>query len=418
MNHFIIMIIITCIIGFAISWSVGANDLANIVSTSIGSKSVSKKQILLIVVIFEFAGALLGGSHIVNTLSNSIFNINILQIHYSQINLAMFSVMTASASWMIFASIFGLPASITQTIIGSIIGFIVFTFGIQAINWKILLFILSSWMIAPLFAMILSAVLFKLIKITVLTNRYPAKQMRIFFPIYLLFAISLLSSTLVLKIILHFDLTYSNHIKIILILILIISSTLLIINRVKIIKNSTKNMNRHKQYKYVESLFSILTIISSCSMIFAHGANDVAVTISPIAILFNNGLHLFFDQYSFIIIALITCGILLGLFTYGKKIIYSIGSGITALTPSRAFIANISSSFIVILANSMGIPVSATQTLVGGILGVGISKGLFAINLKLVRNILLSWLITLPITAILSGIYFSLLKFIIMQFFS
>jgi PiT family inorganic phosphate transporter len=164
----------------------------------------------------------------------------------------------------------------------------------------------------------------------------------------------------------------------------------------------------------VEKVFSILMIATACAMAFAHGSNDVANAIGPLAavvsIVEHGGQVAQKSALPIWVLLLGATGIVIGLLTYGHKVIATVGSGITQLTPSRGFAATLAAATTVVLASGTGLPISTTHTLVGAILGVGLARGLAALNLKVIRTIFMSWIITLPAGAILSIVFFLLLK--------
>ena len=171
----------------------------------------------------------------------------------------------------------------------------------------------------------------------------------------------------------------------------------------------------------VERYFAVLMAMTACAMVFAHGSNDVALAVGPLSIVHSLVMHsrqamemvLESNNYPAWIIFLGCIGVITGLLMYGRKVIETVGSSITALTPSRAFAATLSAATTVVVATSTGIPVSATQTLVGAVLGVGLARGIGALNLIVIRNIFTSWILTLPAASLLTIIAYKILHYLL-----
>jgi inorganic phosphate transporter, PiT family len=405
------MIFISFVIGFVMTWGVGANDLANIMSTTIGSKSVTVKQAIIIAIIFEFAGAVLGGGHVTNTIRAGIINSNVLSHSpYVLIN-GMTATLLAGATWMLFASVVGMPVSITNAIVGALVGFGVVVLGIHAVHWHNVGKIAASWVLSPTIAGIVAYLLFNTIRRSIFDTSSPSRCARRFTPIYLFLVGVVLGDMTVLKGLAHFHLVPSFYAAV---LITILTAFAVVVMGYTIMKKipNADNVKRYLQYEYVEKLFAVLMIFTACAMVFAHGSNDVAIAMGPIAaiisIVENHGQ--ISNTFPSWILWFGCVGVVTGLIMYGRKVIATVGSNITALTPSRAFAATLASAGTVIISTSLGIPVSATQTLVGGVLGVGLARGLGALNITIVRNIFLSWCVTVPAAAGLAIFYFFLLK--------
>ena len=413
MDHTILIIIVAGLIAIATAWGVGSADLANILSTSIGSKAIKVSTAILIAIIFEFSGAFFGGGHVSKTLQNDI--INLAMIHDQQIIIyAMLSVSLAGASWMIIASAFGLPASITNSIVGALVGFGWSVFGSSAINWSKILHITVSWVISPIVCAFISYLLFVTIQRLILIRPHPERYVKKYFYPSCFIVGLILAQMMVFKILiaLHFD-DLAQHTVIISILtgLLCLFIGFLLNCRQK---KSTVPLDRHLAFAYVEKKFSILMAFTACAMVFAHGSNDVPISVAPFSIiakiLYHESSQHFIHQLSIYSLAFGGLSVILGLLMYGRKVIQTVGSGITTLTPSRAFAATIATACVVIFSTSAGIPISVTQTLVGGVLGVGLARGLGALNLTVVRNIFLSWFVTIPATSLLSIVYFYSIK--------
>lgn len=409
MEHAYLYILIASLLSLAMSFSVGANDLANIMSTTMGSKAVSVKQAVLIAVIFEFAGAFLGSHGVTHTLQSGIIDLSLINGHADTYILGMLSALTGSTLWMLSASALGLPVSITNAIVGSIVGFGVIILGMHAVHWTQISYIAISWLASPTLSAAVAYILFISVQRLIFDTTEPMLSAKRYLPFYFFLVGMVLGDMILLKGFKNFGLTLSLWQGILLSL----SSGLFIVFLGRFFIKKIKLVDvyeHHERFVNIEKMFAILMGFTACAMVFAHGSNDVAIAIGPLSAI----VHTVEQQQPwhpnwFIqskLVALGCCGILLGLAVYGKKVIATVGSGITALTPSRAFAATLAAAMTVILSTSTGIPVSATQTLVGAVLGVGLARGIGALNLAVVRNIIMSWIFTLPAACIFTIIFY------------
>jgi PiT family inorganic phosphate transporter len=414
-THNIIILVSAFAFGLFMAWSIGANDLANIMSTTMGSKAISVRKAIVIALIFEVAGALLGGTNVAKTIQHGIINTQITTYPPEIFIYGMLSVLLASATWMTLASYLGMPVSITNVTVGALIGFGWLTLDAHAIHWNTVTHIGISWVASPTIAAVVAYFLFLSVQCSIFTAVDPIKKAHQYIPIYLFLVGFILSEITIIKGLKHFGITLDLRHNILLaitsgVIILIIGSLIL-----KRIKCEDKN-DQKERFAYIEKMFAFLMVLTACAMVYAHGSNDVAISVGPIAAIISlmktghamlNGLLI--DS----ILSFGALGVTIGFVTYGRKIIKTVGSGITALTPSRAYCATIAAASTVVVSTSTGIPVSATQTLVGGILGVGLARGIGALDLRVVRNIFTSWVVTIPIAAGLTTLYFDLIKHIL-----
>ncbi len=403
-------ILLACLFGIAMTWSVGANDLANIMSTTLGSKAVTIKQAMLLAITFEFAGAFLGSSGVTHTVSSGLINSNLLVDTPDFLIFGMLSALIASTCWMLLASFFGLPVSITNAIVGSIVGFGALLFGLKAIFWQKVLFIVISWICSPLLAGILAFALFRSIQFFIFDGSDPLIHAKRYLPIYFFIVGIILGAMTFLKGLAHYHISIDAWGSF---LILLISGlTVSIIG--KFLISNIKVSNKNDRFYAIEKMFGLLMAFTACAMVFAHGSNDVAIAVGPMAAVVlevgsqANMAH--FLPLHHYLIAIGCVGVLLGFFMYGRKVIETVGGGITTLTPSRAFAATLAAATAVVISTSTGIPVSATQTLVGGVLGVGLARGIGALNLTVVRNIFMSWVFTIPAACVLTIGFFIVFK--------
>lgn len=411
MDHILLTVIFSGLVTFFMVWGVGAADLANIMSTSLGSKAVSVRTAIIIAIIFEFTGAFFGGQHVSYTLRHEIINLNLINDPHTIIH-ALLAVALAGASWMLIASTFGLPASITNSIVGALVGFGWYMFGINAINWSKVFHIAISWVTSPLIAGVASYLIFANIQRLILIRAHPDRYVERYFPFYCFVVGMIFAQMIVIKILTHFNLLSIPLFKIIIPIVcgMFFSAFGIFLGRNH--KQPEPN-DRHSAFAYVEKKFSVLMMFTACAMVFAHGSNDVPIAVAPFNIIVNTlsteKHHVLIPYMNRYALSLGSLGVITGLLVYGRRVIETVGSGITTLTPSRAFAATFATACTVIFSTSTGIPISVTQTLVGGVLGVGLARGLGALNLNVVRSVFMSWIITIPATSLLAVGYFYLI---------
>lgn len=409
MEYAYLYILLASVLSLAMAFSVGANDLANIMSTTMGSKAVSVRQAMLIAIIFEFAGAFLGSHGVTHTLQSGIIDIAHLTAHPEVFIQGMLAALTGSTLWMLTASVLGLPVSITNAIVGSIVGFGAIILGVEAIHWQQVSYIALSWVCSPTLSGVIAYILFISVQRLIFDTSNPLARAFRYLPLYFFLVGVILGDMTVLKGLKHFHIEINTWQAC-----LIAAFTGFLVMSVgrTLIHNLRFDFDaeQHDRFVNIEKMFALLMAFTACAMVFAHGSNDVAIAIGPLSAIVHTIEQVqpwhpeWFMQHK--IVALGCCGILLGLFIYGKKVIATVGTGITALTPSRAFAATLAAAITVILSTSTGIPVSATQTLVGAVLGVGLARGIGALNLTVVRNIIMSWIFTLPAACTLTIIFF------------
>jgi len=397
------------------TWGVGANDLANVMSTSIGSKAITIRQAIIIAVIFEFAGAFLGGIQVSDTIRHSIINTDVLNQTPQIFIYGMLSALLAGMSWMTLASLLGLPVSITHTIIGAIVGFGAIALGLDAVHWHQVKIIALSWITSPAIAAALAYILFISVQQTILGKAKPFNYAKRYAPIYLFLIGVAMAVASVIRGLRHLGLalTLLDDIFIIVGLGLVITVIGTFLTRKITIE---PNASRHQHFVQTEKIFAVLMLFTAASMVFAHGSNDVAIAVGPIAAVVSvvqaGGSLLVKQQIPYWTILLGSLGVIIGFLSYGRNVIKTVGQNITSLTPSRAFAATLSAAFTVVVATGTGIPVSATQTLVGAVLGVGLARGIGALNMTVIRNIFMSWIITIPAGAIFAVIYYNIFSYI------
>ncbi len=404
-----ILVLLAAAVGFFMAWGIGANDVANAMGTSVGSKALTIKQAILIAMVFEFAGAYLAGGEVTSTIRKGIIDASYFVDTPELLVFGMISALLAAATWLLIASALGWPVSTTHSIVGAIVGFAAVGVGVDAVEWGKVGGIVGSWIVTPLISGVLAFIIFNSAQKLIFDNDKPLEQARRWVPMYMALAGFVLSLVTIKKGLKHVGLHIESaegfyYAIAIAILVAIIGK--IFINRLNFDKKADKNTH----YANVEKVFAVLMVVTACAMAFAHGSNDVANAIGPLAavvsIVSHNGEISSKAALAWWILPLGGFGIVLGLAVFGRRVMDTIGKGITHLTPSRGFAAELAAASTVVIASGTGLPISTTQTLVGAVLGVGMARGIAAINLGVVRNIVISWVITLPIGAGLSIIFF------------
>jgi PiT family inorganic phosphate transporter len=412
-----ILILLAACCGFFMAWGVGANDVANAMGTSVGSKALTIKQAIFIAMIFEFAGAYLAGGEVTSTIRKGIVDSAIFKDRPEDLVFGMLSALLAAGSWLAIASFKGWPVSTTHSIVGAIVGFAAVGVSPDAVNWGKVGTIVMSWLVSPIMAGTLSFLLFRSVQYLILQQEDPFDKAKRYIPIYMFFVGFLIAMVTLLKGLKHvfkdngMALTFFDSALIasaVGVLVAIIGSYLL--TKVK----RDLSLEVGNRFANVERVFAVLMIFTACSMAFAHGSNDVANAVGPLAavvsIVASGGDIAAKTSMPPWILLLGGGGIVVGLATYGYKVMGTIGRKITELTPSRGFAAELGAAATVVIASGTGLPISTTHTLVGAVLGVGLARGIGAINLRMVGSIFLSWLVTLPAGAGLSIMFFFMFK--------
>ncbi|GAB4223318.1 MAG: inorganic phosphate transporter [Gammaproteobacteria bacterium] len=391
------------------AWGVGANDVANAMGTSVGSRALTIKQAVIVAAIFESAGALLAGGQVTDTIRSQIIDIHALSATPEILVYGMLASLLAAGLWLLLATHAGWPVSTTHSIVGAIIGFGLVNLGVDAIYWHKVINIVLSWIVTPLLSGLIAFGIFRSVQTLILSSNDPLNQAKRYVPIYIFFAAFIITMVTLTKGLKHLGLHFTYWQCVMIAFAISVAITLLSYWALRRIKTKLSDDPKY-DFKNVERTFGVLMIFTASAMAFAHGSNDVANAIGPIAavvsILNNGGAIITQSAIPNWVLVLGAVGIVTGLATYGYKVIATIGDRITELTPTRGFAAELATATTIIIASGTGLPVSTTQTLVGAVLGVGFARGIGALNLAVIRNIFLSWLITLPAGAILSIVFF------------
>ena len=426
--------------GFYMAWSIGANDAANAMGTSVGSGSVSFKEAMIIAAIFEFAGAFLAGSDVADTMRKGIIDPAMFEAmpQGSEIfAIGMLAAMMSAAIWIHIAAFLGWPVSTTHSIVGAITGFGAVSLGVANVQWGKLGFIAASWLTSPLLGGLMAFSVFFAIRKTIIDAPDPVKNVRRWGPAFGVPVFLVLSLVFFFKGLKNFydkeaqvyalfggslSLT-TTHVWIISIVggLLAAGGLALAMRRLDLEvgpQDSEKHL-KEAQHRSVEKVFRYLQVITACFVAFAHGSNDVANAIGPLA-----GIVSMYKDMNFVgtiqtlvpvptwVLLMGAAGIVIGLASYGRKVIETIGTKITEITPSRGFAAEFGAAATILIGSKMGLPLSTTHTIVGAVIGVGFARGMNALNLRIILSIIQSWIYTIPFTALLTIGLFYLLKLI------
>ena len=412
MDQTTIYILLAGALGLFMAWGIGANDVANAMATSIGSKALTIKQAVLIAAIFEFSGAFLAGGQVTSTIRKGIIDSTAAAQSPDLLIYGMLASLIAAGLWLVIASRAGWPVSTTHTIVGAIVGFAMVGIGMNAVMWAKVGTIVMSWVVSPVLSGILAFILFRSVQKFILNTDNPIANAKKYVPIYIFatgFMIALVTLFKGLKHVgLEFSTTQNYGIAVVTGLLVMVCG-IFFISRIKIDPLDDKDFH----FANVEKIFSVLMVVTACAIAFAHGSNDVANAVGPMAAVIsiaNEGVVTQRSAMPVWVLLVGGVGIVLGLAMYGKKVIATVGHKITELTPSRGFACGLAASTTVVIASGTGLPISTTHTLVGAVLGVGLARGIGALNLGVVGTIFMSWIITLPAGALLSIFFFYFFK--------
>ena len=408
------LLLLTILFGFFMAWGVGANDVANAMGTSVGARAITLKQAVIIAMVFEFAGAYLAGGEVTSTIRSGIVDPELLSDDPDLLVYGMMSALLAAGIWLLIATTFGWPVSTTHSIVGAIVGFAAVGISVDAINWSKIARIASSWVVSPVLAGSISFMLYMSVRRFVFDTSDPFVAARRAVPVYIFLVGFIISMVTMVKGLKHvgLDLTFRQAIF----MSLGVASTMGVIGIIALSRIKRVVKSASHDIVNIERMFGVLMLFTACSMAFAHGSNDVANAIGPLAavnsIITSGGDVMQSARMPSWILLLGGGGIVAGLALYGYRVMRTIGTHITDLTPSSGFAAELAAASTVVLASGYSLPVSTTHTLVGGVLGVGLAKGLEALNLRVVGTIFVSWLVTLPAGAILAIIFFYMFRWI------
>jgi PiT family inorganic phosphate transporter len=412
MDQVTIYLILAAAFGLFMAWGIGANDVANAMATSVGSKALRIRQAVILAAIFEFLGAYLAGGEVTKTIRKGIVDADAFAPDPNLLIWGMLAALLAAGVWLAIASKNGWPVSTTHSIVGAVVGFAAVGVGMDAVNWTKVGSIVMSWVVSPLLAGTIAFLIFKSIQKLILNTDHPIANAIKYGPVYLFMVGFVIALVTIKKGLKHVGLDFSTENAFVLsiglgIVVAILGSVLL--RRVKTDPSADSEFN----FTNVERIFGVLMVFTASAMAFAHGSNDVANAVGPMAAVISTAQSGMIEAKAALppwVLLVGGIGIVFGLATFGYKVITTVGKKITELTPSRGFSAEIAAATTVVLASFTGIPVSTTHTLVGAVLGVGFARGIGAIDLRVVGNIFMSWVVTLPAGAFLAIMFFYMFK--------
>ena len=411
MEFGLIFVILAVVFGLYMTWGIGANDVANAMGTSVGSGAISVKRAILIAAVFEFAGAVVAGGHVTGTIRKGIIDSSFVPAPEILV-LGMLASLLAAGLWLMIASYFGWPVSTTHTIVGALVGFAIVGLGFDAVEWGQVGRIILSWIVSPLLGATIAFLMSLSVRRFILDTDFPLQSATRYGPVYVFFMGVLITLVTLFKGLKHlnFEMTGAQTVTVALVVGLAIAfAGKLLIQRVRVDPEAEKDFH----YESVERVFAPLCVFTACSMAFAHGSNDVANGIGPLAAVVSIVKTQSVTQDSALpmwILVVGGIGIVLGLATMGYRVMSTIGTRITELTPSRGFCAELSAAATVVIASRLGLPVSTTHIIVGAVMGVGLARGIAAIDLRIVVGIVTSWLVTLPMGASLAALLYFVLR--------
>jgi len=397
-------------IGFYMAWSIGANDVANSMATAVGAKAITFKQAVLIAGILNFAGAILLGPHVAGTIKGGIVKGSIIADPHTLL-LGFVASLLAAALWVTLSTWRELPISTTHSVVGALIGFGIIAGGVSSIDWSVMGKVASSWILSPVVGCIIAFFVFKVIVKTIFAKDEPVKAAKIVGPLAIGVTAFLIVSSLFLKTKLS-EMSGVSDLPQVLLISTVISAIACIIAMVLLRNVEARSV---EDYATVEGIFRKLQIVTSCYVAFSHGANDVANAIAPVAAIIPlaNGEMSLTAGIPPELLALGGIGIAFGCMTWGRRVMKTVGGRITSLTNTRGFSVDFAAATTVLVASKLGLPISTSHTVVGAVIGVGLARGLEAIDLSVIKKIVVSWLLTVPIAAATSAVIFICLRAIV-----
>jgi PiT family inorganic phosphate transporter len=380
--------------------------------TSVGSGSLTIMQAVVVAGILEFCGAFFIGGHVTETVRKGILTPEAVSVDPNLLLYGMLGALASAGTLLIVATRWGLPVSTTHSIVGAIVGFGSVGMGLDAVVWGKVAQIVVSWVTSPLIGGVLAYLMFNLTRRLILDQEDPLAQTRRYGPLFffvVVFVIGLVTLFKGLKNLkLDFDMPQALALS------ALVGLVAAALGRFFLVRvHAQGEADAEDRFRHVERVFVVLNIMTACAVAFAHGSNDVANSIGPLAAVIHLSRGADFATQATVepwMLGLGGLGIVIGLATWGYRVMETVGKKITELTPSRGFAAQLAAALTIVLASRLGIPVSTTHILVGSVLGVGMARGIAALDLRVVGSILVSWVATLPIAAILSIFFFYFFK--------
>ncbi len=399
-------------LGLYMAFAIGANDVANAMGTSVGSRALTVRQAILVAAVFEFLGAFLVGGHVTKTIRGGILDPVAMAGAPEVVIYGMLAALTAAGTWLLVASRLGWPVSTTHSIVGAIAGFGAVALGPEAVQWAKLGRIVVSWGVSPLLSGTLAFLIFTQIRRTILNRANPVAQMRRWGPAYVFAVVAVIGLVTLYKGLKNLQLDLPLWEALGLTTLIGLAAAWIasfFIRRVRVDPEAEKEFH----FETVERMFGVLQVLSACAVAFAHGSNDVANAIGPVAAVLHVSRTGLVEAASPVPAGLLLVGgigIAAGLAVMGHRVMATVGERITQLTPSRGYTAQFAAAVTIVVASRLGLPVSTTHVLVGAVLGVGLARGIGALDYRVVGTIVVSWIITIPAGAGLAIFFFYFYK--------
>jgi PiT family inorganic phosphate transporter len=415
-QHADLYLFLACLFGFFMAWGIGANDVANAMGTSVGSGAVKLWQAVVIAGVFEFLGAWLAGDHVTQTISSGLIHPDIFADDPDVLATGMLASLLGAATFMALLSIRSLPVSSGQSIIGGILGFALVAVGTQPVDWGEILSIVVNWFTSPLVAGVIAFLVFESIRRLILARSDPLASARRYTPYYVFVAVFVFALALLQSALAYIGLSLSTSVSVAAACVLgfaAAGASRLLLQRIRVKSEATYTQRYHR----VERAFGYIQILTAATMAFAQGSMDVANAMGPVAAIADTARHPDHigagSELAGWILMLGGIGIVFGLFTYGHKVMRTIGASITQITPTRGFSAELSAAATVLVDTWIGLPVSTTQTIVGAVLGVGLARGIRALDLSVLGSVFSGWALTVPGSALFAAVFYFILRALI-----
>ncbi|MEH2275492.1 MAG: inorganic phosphate transporter [Nostoc sp.] len=431
----LITLVAVALLAFYVAWNLGANDVANAMGTSVGSKAVTLKQALIIAGVLEFTGAVLFGHEVTETLATKIANPALFTATPQIFVVGMVTVLISCGVWLQIATSRGLPVSSSHAVVGAIAGFSWVALGVNAIDWSSIGLITIGWILTPLISGAIAALFYSQIKHWILDQPNQLVQLQEWIPwlstillgVFGVIVLPSLTEPLTNFVIEQAGFTIPAYdIPLLTGAIAAVGLTIISWRQLQDSGEVEEKFSPQTQelpsiqnpksqiQNPVERLFGRFQLLSACFVAFAHGSNDVGNAIAPLAaiVYINRTGTVPTDGITIPIWILILggAGIVSGLAVWGKKVIATIGENIIALQPSSGFCAELATATTILIASRLGLPVSTSHALVGGVVGIGLVQNIKSIKFKTLQGIAAAWLITIPVSAGLCAAIFSIAR--------
>ncbi len=408
-----VFVVLAIIFGLYMTWGIGANDVANAMGTSVGSGAITVMTAVIVAAVFEFAGAFLAGGHVTSTIRKGIIDPAPIADNPEILVYGMLAALLAAGVWLMVASTRGWPVSTTHSIVGAIVGFALAGIGIEAVEWGKIGQIAASWVVSPALGGFFAFLLMLSVRRLILNSDNPFESAKRWGPAYVFLVGFIICLVTMFKGLKHLKLDLSigmSFVAAVVFGLIIAAIGWVLIQRVRVDASADRDFH----FASVEKVFTPMMVFTACAMAFAHGSNDVANGIGPLAavlsIVRSGGEVAQKSDLPVWVLVIGGVGIVVGLATMGYRVMRTIGTRITELTPSRGYCATLAAAATVVLASRTGLPVSTTHIAVGAVIGVGMARGIGAIDLRVIGGIIVSWLVTLPIGGVLAALFFFTLK--------